>query len=497
MSGPEHRRDNDRTGNGIVNHGSDNTPDSPSDASADGTGARDQAQDQSSAQEPELEPERELERDVAPQPEPDPHSVQALGAADGDSSVAGDSSAADGDPPAEGASAAGDGSAAGNGSAAEDSSAADISVLTSLFGRKPVSGPDAGAGTETDRDDDAADLHTGLGSGLDTGLDDLALRRMFQGAVQDLEPSSGTLDHLHRAVPARRARRRQAVVGVAAAALLIGTAVPAFVHVARSNGDTGVNSAIAGHGEQAQGGSGEEPGEEPGDDKEPGPADEVTDGGEGEPEVSESPSADGGDVPDPQGNGGVADTPRSEAPPVGSCGPDQLAVLSAESGPPGPDGTVYGTFRISNKSEADCSVSGDGSVGVQAMGAADPLRIQVVRYAAGDPPSGLPDPSLEPGTVLLKPAMAYEVRFAWVPSDTCPATVPPPSPTPTDGAGGTTGEGMTAAGPEAQFASEDGGVQDGSIAVTHTSEAGGPSVQTTISNACAGTVYRTGALAAS
>ncbi|MFC9243206.1 hypothetical protein ACFT7S_03900 [Streptomyces sp. NPDC057136] len=420
-----------------MNHGSENTPDAHSDTPADGAGDRGQAQGRA----PEPEPERELEPEL--EPEPDPHGVQARG------------TVADG-----------------------DCASADTSVLTSLFGARPSTG-----------------TGTGSGSG-DSGaaLDELALRRMLQGVVQDLEPSDGTLDHLHRAVPARRARRRQAVVGVAAAALLIGTAVPAFVHVASSDGDTGVNSAIAGHGEQAQGGSGEEPGEEPGDDKEPGPADEVTDGGKGEADISASPSADGGDVPDPKGIGGVADTPRSETAAMPSCGSGQLRVVSAESGDVDADGKVYGTFRISNVSGEGCSVGGDGSVGVQAMGAADPLKVQVVQHIAGDPADGLPDPSLEPGTVMLKPAMEYEVRFAWVPSDTCPTTGASPSPTPTDGVGGSTGEGATPTDTEAQFGSEDGGTADGSIAVTHTPEPGSPTAQTTISNACAGTIYRTGAL---
>ncbi|MGW8883138.1 hypothetical protein [Streptomyces sp. NPDC055749] len=336
-----------------------------------------------------------------------------------------------------------------------------------------------------------------LAADAGAGLDEIALRRMLQGAVEDLQPSHGTLDHLHRAVPARRARRRQAVVGVAAAALLIGTAVPAFVHVASSDGSAGVNSAIAGHGEEAQGGSGSEPGEEHGGDEAPGPADTVTDGGKGEPDNSASPTADGGTTPDPEGIGGVADTPRSEEAAMPSCESKQLRAVSAESGEAGADGAVYGTFRISNISGEECSVSSDGSVGVQAMGAADPLKIQVVQHTAGDPADGLPDPSTEPGTVMLKPAMAYEVRFAWVPTDTCPTTGPSPSPTPTDGAAGSTGEGTTPTDVEAQFADEDGGTADGSIAVTHTPEAGAPVAETKISNACAGTIYRTGVLTAS
>ena len=72
------------------------------------------------------------------------------------------------------------------------------------------------------------------GPGL--GSDELALRRLLHQAVQEIEPVDGTLEHLRRAVPARRARKRQAVVGMAAAALFIGTAVPALVHVSNSSG---------------------------------------------------------------------------------------------------------------------------------------------------------------------------------------------------------------------------------------------------------------------
>lgn len=101
--------------------------------------------------------------------------------------------------------------------------------------------------------------------------------------------------------------------------------------------------------------------------------------------------------------------------------------------------------------------------------------------------------------------MAYEVRFAWVPSDTCPTTGGSPSPTPTDGDGGGGGGGGDAAGTAAgasdttavQLGSADEGPADGSIAVTHTPEVGAPTAATTIDNACAGTIYRTGVLDAS
>ncbi|MGW2234774.1 hypothetical protein ACWCWE_12330, partial [Streptomyces sp. NPDC001759] len=75
--------------------------------------------------------------------------------------------------------------------------------------------------------------------------DELALRRMLHQAVQTVEPRDGTLEHLRRAVPARRARKRQAMVGMAAAALFLGTAIPALVHVSNSTGSD-VNPSVAG-----------------------------------------------------------------------------------------------------------------------------------------------------------------------------------------------------------------------------------------------------------
>ncbi|MEV8449783.1 hypothetical protein [Streptomyces parvus] len=331
-------------------------------------------------------------------------------------------------------------------------------------------------------------------------LDEVALRRMLHGAVRDISPSEGTLDHLHRAVPARRARRRQAVVGAAAAALLIGTAVPAFVHVATSDGSSTARPAIAGHGEQAQGGNGEEPGPE-----EPGrrtvqPTERESEGGKGEAAPDPSPSRGEGSDPDGAVAGEKSDSPRVDYASLPVCDPGQLGVASAGTDAPGADGTVYGSFRIANVSGTDCTVSSNGTVGFTALGAADSQKIVVVQHAAGDAAPGLPDPSQEPGTVLLKPAMAYEVRFAWVPTDTCPTVGPSPTPTPSaDGAGGSVGEGSeNQSGMDPQSLYEDGGTTaEGSVAVTHTPESGAPTAQTEIPNACSGTIYRTGVLATS
>ncbi|WP_405686636.1 hypothetical protein [Streptomyces sp. NBC_00057] len=366
---------------------------------------------------------------------------------------------------------------------------AELGGLSSLFGE----GPGAGSGS-------------GGGGGPD--VDEVVLRSMLRGAVQHIEPRDGTLDHLYRAVPARRARRRQAVVGMAAAALLIGTAVPAFVHVANSDGSSTANPAIAGHGEQAQGGSGTDNGSGTGGKNSGGSTDGQGDGGRNQPESTSSPSDSRGQGADGNRVGGGADPANSAAASVPTCDPGQLGVASAETGAAGADGTVYGTFRIANVSGTDCSVAGSGSVGFQAMGAADPAQITVVQHTAGDAAAGLPDPSQEQGTVLLKPSMAYEVKFAWVPKDTCPISGGSPSPTPTGGTDGVGGAGGAAAAgtgtsttdgisdTAAQLGSEDGGgAPDGSVAVTHTPEAGSPVAETKIANACAGTIYRTGVLA--
>ncbi|MET7321396.1 hypothetical protein ABZW13_12705, partial [Streptomyces sp. NPDC005549] len=118
---------------------------------------------------------------------------------------------------------------------------------------------------------------------------------------------------------------------------------------------------------------------------------------------------------------------------------------------------------------------------------------------------GLPDPSLEAASLTLAPGAAYEVQFAWVPSETCPTTggttgggtggpTAEPSPTGDTTAAGGTSEGGGEAGPTAQLITED-GPEQGSVSVTYTPEGGSGSATATVSNACVGTVYWTGLLA--
>lgn len=370
----------------------------------------------------------------------------------------------------------------------------------------------------------------GVAGGVPDGDDEPALRRLLQGAVAGLEPSSGALEHLRRAVPARRARKRQAVVGAAAAAVLIGTAVPAFVHVASSEGVTAANPVNAGHGEQAQGGTGTETGVEGGGRTSETPASSAS--------PSQGVSAGATGPRQPTFAGGTTVSAGASLPPGSAprCAAGQLGVGAAEAGAPGADGAVYGTFRIANVSARACVVDGGGGIGFEARGAADPARISVVRHTAGDPAGGLPDPAREVTSLLLEPNGSYEVRFAWIPSDTCPTTgptepptspptepptTPPPTATPSTGTGGTeptsgtgdggTGDTGTGSGGTGSGASGDTGTgtdaegtspqllradtpAEGSVALTHTPAPAAPPATVTVPHACAGTVYRTGLL---
>ncbi|MFJ4337022.1 hypothetical protein [Streptomyces sp. NPDC088915] len=368
-------------------------------------------------------------------------------------------------------------------------------------------------------------VNTEPGPGEGDGDEELALRRMLHGAVGGLEPSLGSLEHLRRAVPARRARKRQAVVGAAAAAVLIGTAVPAFVHVASSEGTTTASPVNVGHGEESQGGTGTETGVEGGRSATP-PASSVSPSGDGGQGAADGPSGKP-ERPDADASGAVPEG-ALDAVGIARCTSGRLGSGGAQAGGPDAEGKVYGSFRVVNVSGTPCVVEGAGTVGLAARGATDPGRVSVVRHTSGDAGGGLPDPSQESSRLLLKPNGSYEVKFVWVPSETCPTTggtptptpttpvepptTPPPTPAPTEptdapdpstvpdsgGTGGSPEPGPAAdGGPAAQLLLEDGGPADGSVVVSHTAEGGGPSLSTVVPDACSGTVYRTGLLGAS
>ncbi|WP_338896942.1 hypothetical protein WBG99_15920 [Streptomyces sp. TG1A-60] len=324
--------------------------------------------------------------------------------------------------------------------------------------------------------------------------DGLVLRDLLQQAVSEIEPRDGTLEHLRRAVPARRARKRQALVGMAAAALFIGTAIPALVHVSSADGSA-VNPSIMGKGSQTQGTEGQSKGQSGGD---------TTSGGSPDGSKESGKNKDQGATGKGQSNGSTGGAEATPTPAVATlCTAAQLGG-GGSVGVPDSGGAVYGTFRVSNISGTSCTVTGAGGVSTTPQGAADGSKITVANHVAGDAAAGLPDPSLSLAQLVLEPGAAYEVRFAWVPSEPCPTTGgtpgggtggpdPSPEPTPTEQeTGGTTTDGGNSA--TTQLLTEDGGVADGSVLISHTAEGGVAAFTTSVGNACAGVVYRTGLL---
>ncbi|MEU8432335.1 hypothetical protein AB0F18_05400 [Streptomyces sp. NPDC029216] len=362
--------------------------------------------------------------------------------------------------------------------------------------------------------------------------DEQALRSLFAGAVQGLEPSEGALERLRHAVPVRRARKRQALVGAAVAVVLGGTVIPVALHLddEEDKGATAGHSAIAGHGE-AQGThsgephpSGPDSGARPQPARSPGKG--QTAGATGDrtsPHPGGSPS--GGVSAGPSGDGApVAAVGNGPQPPAGAaaatpgCTAGQLGVAGS-AGAPGADGKVYGSFKVTNVSAQGCTVTGPDTVTAASVAQgprpATTPGVTVTGHTAGDPASGLPDPSAEAPALLLQPKQTYEVLFAWVPSaQSCPAATPSPtaSPqqqegtvqrpagqadggpakTPADGAASVpAGTGDTAGGTQPPGGTAD--PDPAGVAVSHAPAAtGAPVTQATIPQACGGTVYRTG-----
>ncbi|MFI9259298.1 hypothetical protein ACIGT4_16565 [Streptomyces sioyaensis] len=334
------------------------------------------------------------------------------------------------------------------------------------------------------------------------GEDDL--RRLLQSRVGNLEPAPDALEQLRRAVPARRQRRRHAVVGAAAALLLGGTSIPAMVHVANLADSSEERPANTASSQQTQG---------------------STEGthGEGTEQAGPPPSGRVGGKPgaglpsgkgratgkNGAGHGAGAGTPAPDetmdvTSPV--CGREQLGKGTSTVGAADSAGRVYGAFRVVNTSSAACSVEGGGTVGVVAQGATNPDRIHVVDHTSGDEATGLPDPATTPDQLVLKPGESYEVKFAWIPqsgggTSGCVNPGPSPTPEPTKDPGQSPDAGATTAGDGGGQAGGDTGTGDsgaaaGGIVLSHTPEAGEPTAaDAKVADACAGTVYRTEALA--
>ncbi|MGW7485722.1 hypothetical protein [Streptomyces sp. NPDC054786] len=386
----------------------------------------------------------------------------------------------------------------------------------------PLGGPGGADAGDADADDGAdhhaygSEAHTdsafggGMGDGHGRshptggfgGEDDL--RRLLQSRAGTLEPAPDALDQLRRAVPARRQRRRHVVLGAAAALLLGGTSIPAMVHVVNLNDSSEERAANAGSNQRAQGLSGGTHGEGT---EQAGPQPTERGGetpGAGKPEGTGKAKGKNG-----AGPGAGAGTPApDETMDVTSpaCGRNQLGKGSSTVGAADSTGRIYGTFRVVNTSGAACSVEGGGTVGLVAQGSTNPDHIHVVDHTSGDEATGLPDPATTPDQLVLKPGEAYEVKFAWIPQSGGGATGcvnpgPSPTPDPSKDPGQSPDAGATATGDGGGQAGGDegagGGAASGGIVLSHTPEAGEPAAaDAKITDACAGTVYRTEALAA-
>jgi hypothetical protein len=368
-----------------------------------------------------------------------------------------------------------------------------------IEGRHPVVplGPQGPGGQGPDEHgNDASGIDVLLGAeGFDS--DELALRRLLHQAVQEVEPRDGTLDHLRKAVPARRARKRQALVGIAATVLFFGTAIPALVHVSNSTGSN-ADPSIAGNSSQAQGGTSQG--------KDPDGGSSTAGGASGRASQNPGGPKNGGTGKTP-GHGTVSANPSASTGTSASvCTAEQLGASNSTVDAADSAGIVYGTFSVTNTSGTSCTVGGPGTVGTYAIGAADSTKINVAQHSSGDAAAGLPDPSTEVSQLVLQAGSSYVVKFAWVPSETCPTTGTStggtttggstPSPTPTEDASTSSGSTTGDTGTSTQLLRTD-GTLDGSVQVSHTAEAGSPTVTATVPNACAGTVYRTGLLAGS
>lgn len=332
------------------------------------------------------------------------------------------------------------------------------------------------------------------------------LRRLLQSRVGALEPSPDALDQLRRAVPARRQRRRHVVLGAAAALLLGGTSIPAMVHVVNLGDSSEERAANAASNQRAQGGTGGMHGEGT---EQAGPRPTQKGGetpGEGKPEGPGKAKGKGGVGPGTGDGTPAPDETMDVTSPA--CGRDQLGQGSSKVDPADSSGRIYGTFRVVNTSGAACSVEGGGAVGLVAQGSTNPDRIHVVDHTSGDEATGLPDPATTPDQLVLKPGEAYEVKFAWIPKSGGGATgcvSPGPSPTPDASKdpgqspdAGTTAAGDSGGGQAGGDEGAGGGSASGGIVLSHTPEAGEPAVaDAKITDACAGTVYRTEALSGS
>jgi hypothetical protein len=332
---------------------------------------------------------------------------------------------------------------------------------------------------------DFADLDSDESGGLTS--EEEVLRRLLQNSVQGLEGSPRALEHLRRAVPARRAHRRQALVGAAASMLLAVTAVPALIHTANTSSSSAASPLGNTASHESRGGTGGAsagPSAKPQDKPHGADSSKGTDEGSGGKDKGSKGAPSGGASAGPSQTPDVQATHDANS---SACTAGQFTNGSPEIGAPDGEGKVYGTFTVSNSSTESCSVSGPGSLSAAAQSGADPSRVSQAQHTAGDPATELPATAAQ--EFVLEPGQSFQVKFGWVPAsggngcDTGP-------PSTTDSGGGTSGTTEGDSGTGSTPAAEPDPPQAGSVTVTYAPEGGG-AASATVQNVCAGTVYYT------
>lgn len=342
--------------------------------------------------------------------------------------------------------------------------------------RRPPTTPDA------EGDADVDEQRASLSSEEDV------LRRLLRDSVQNVQPTPDALDRLRRAVPARRAHRRQIMIGVAASVLLAVTAIPSVVHTA-----TTASGSTSRPDSQTSGQPGRDSNDTDSSTPTRGPGAEAASGSQGKGDSKGAGSEKSVPPSTSRSHGSTqgSDPSRTLSANPPSCLAGQFGQPSAMVGAAEADGKIYGTFQVVNVSMDPCLVSDTGKLSVLTRGSADSSRIQILPHTVGDGATALPNGADQP--LVLNPGTSFVVRFGWVPDSGTGGCVTTSGSDPGGGAatsGRANGAGDGGAAPE-EPTGDSGEPASGTVLVTYTPDAGVASATGELDHVCAGTVYHT------
>ncbi|GAA1963877.1 hypothetical protein GCM10009738_44090 [Kitasatospora viridis] len=259
------------------------------------------------------------------------------------------------------------------------------------------------------------------------------VRALLHRSVEGIQPAPDALARIRRAVPARRARYRQAWTGAALIVVLSAVAVPTLNGLGAlqlSDGSAAGSSPTSAGSGSATAGSAARSGRP----VVPLPVPETASAVPAPTSAPASPSASAGA---PSTSPTAATGPSSAAP---ACQRGDLGTGAVTVGLPDAAGRVYGNFSVNNVSGHPCLLGDPGTLSGQLSGGTGTVR--VLDHTAGDPAGGLPAATPFPaGGLLLAAGAGYQLPFAWVPDAACPSggqqsggQSPTTAPAPTGGA---------------------------------------------------------------